>query len=155
MKALGVPTEEVNAIVENKRKEVLNLRGFDREEEEVELLQLGISPKSLNATETSVVEGTNLAYNEDKERSASTTEAAAARRKAAEQKSPFVAKVIQEICPGSADDEPCLSPDEIKRLADAEFEFETEIIDIPTNGASPMSNKTLALANDSFAIEDE
>lgn len=101
MKALGVPTEEVNAILESKRKEVLSLRGLDRNEEEVELLQLGIKTASTSSSDSELDVATE----------AEITEAAAKRRKEAEAKSPFVAQVIEEICPGSATDEPCVTPE--------------------------------------------
>lgn len=150
MKALGVPMEEVNAIVENKRKEVLTMRGVDREEEEFALLQLGIVSKSANSLEAGVIDVDGL--DEEKERSSSRTEAAAERRKAAEEKSPFVAKVIQEVCPGSAEDETCLTPDQIQILIDAEKEIASEM---NTDRAAAMTNKTVELAREYFTVDDE
>ena len=108
MKSIGVPPEEVNAIVESKRKEVINMRGSNREEEELELLQLGISSDTLKDTSgfTDSIDDDTLddeeRYDEQYEM---TTEAAWERRKAIEGKSPFVARVIQEVCPESADDD--------------------------------------------------
>jgi monovalent cation:H+ antiporter-2, CPA2 family len=143
MKALGVPTEEVNAMLESKRKEVLSGRGLSRNEEEIALLQLGIdvtppSKKlSLNAAAAAAAAASkgssSSSTTSDEMSSTSTTtttsssssssaavdvldaeriEKAAERRKAAETKSPFVAQVIEEICPESAndDDMPCVTP---------------------------------------------
>lgn len=112
LKALGAPMEEVNAILESRRKEVLSGRGIAREEEELELLQLGISAKPINATDGSRPkedvssagasdDGEDKKLNEDESR----TEAAAQRRKQTEERSPFVAEVIKDVCPGSADEE--------------------------------------------------
>jgi hypothetical protein len=42
LKALGAPAEEVNAILEGKRKELLSDRGFDAEEEATVFAQLGV-----------------------------------------------------------------------------------------------------------------
>jgi monovalent cation:H+ antiporter-2, CPA2 family len=152
MKALGVPLEEANAIVEGRRKELLNLRGVDREEEELELLQLGIASKSANATDAGVIEvGSTRVFDDEKETS-SRTESAKERRKAAEEKSPFVARVIQEVCPGSAEDEPCLTPEQLQLLSDAEDDMETEV---GPDVAAAMANRTLALARDVFTVDDE
>ena len=127
MKALGVPSEEVNAIVEGRRKEILSGKGLEEDEEEVELLQLGISPAS-NVTDTSVdkkkkttsdstetsdkatdtTDGEPALAGSDKspkERTSAIKEAAAERLEEAREKSPFVAQVIEEVCPDSADSE--------------------------------------------------
>ena len=107
MKSLGVPSEEVNAIVESRRKEVLMNRGMDKEEEELELLQLGIDAKKVNATATSLINsiGNETAVSgKELDEDESRREAAVERRKEAEEKSPFVAQVIEGVCPGSADE---------------------------------------------------
>jgi monovalent cation:H+ antiporter-2, CPA2 family len=156
MKALGVSSEEVNAIVEQKRKEVLTMRGVDREEEELALLQLGISMNLGNVTDDGVIDmDTTSAKELEKERSNYREEAAWERRKQAEQKSPFVARVIQEICPGSADDEddePCLTPEQMKKLMDAEFDFQSKD---SADLEEAMSNTTLVLTREMFSVDDE
>lgn len=50
LKALGAPAEEVNAILEAKRKEVLSGRGLTVNEEETVLLQLGITTEQAEAS---------------------------------------------------------------------------------------------------------
>jgi monovalent cation:H+ antiporter-2, CPA2 family len=156
MKALGVSSEEVNAIVEQKRKEVLTMRGVDREEEELALLQLGISTNLGNATDDGVIDmDTTNAKELEKERSNYREEAAWERRKEAEQKSPFVARVIQEICPGSADDdddEPCLTPEQMKKLMDAEFDVQSKD---SADLEEAMANTTLVLTREVFSVDDE
>jgi voltage-gated potassium channel Kch len=96
MKSLGVPAEEVNAITEAKRKEVLSGRGLEKDEEEIALLQLGVT--------SSVIETVAKDDNED-EKDSSRKKSAAERAAASREKSPFVAQVIQEVCP-SDDYEP-------------------------------------------------
>ena len=111
MKSLGVPAEEVNAILEARRKEVLSGRGLADDAEESALLQLGISveekekekvkvaepvPVSGNSTEASV-DGAAREGDDKVIR----TEAAAERRSETKEKSPFVAQVIEEVCPDS------------------------------------------------------
>jgi hypothetical protein len=154
MKALGVSTEEVNAIVEKKRKEVLTMRGFDQEEEELALLQLGIKSKSVNATDAGAKIDTDgiSDYALEKGRSSSRTEAASERRKAAAEKSPFVARVIQEVCPGSAEDEACLTPDQMQKLTDAEYDFSTAVNEA---SLSVEANRALALAQETAPVIDE
>jgi len=135
MKALGVPSEEVNAIVESRRKEVLMLRGMDKEEEEVELLQLGIDSKRSNSTSVTSSKGasggnetaaTGEVWDDDEKR----REAAVERRKEAEEKSPFVAQVIEEVCPGSAD-EACDAPDtEAAELAEMAAALKAAALDV-------------------------
>ena len=126
MKSIGVPPEEVNAIIDSKRKEIINSRGSKREEEELELLQLGISSETLKDTSgfTDSIDDDTLdeeeRYDEQYEM---TTEAAWERRKAIEGKSPFVARVIQEVCPESADD-------------DDDEEENKDIKNVGTNGAN-------------------
>jgi len=53
LRALGAPAEEVNAILEAKRKELLSDRGFDTEEESTVLAQLGIDQKVLRQEKSS------------------------------------------------------------------------------------------------------
>jgi hypothetical protein len=156
MKALGVPMEEVNAIVESRRKEVLSSRGFDREEEELALLQLGISSKRANSTVSTVAEGDSSKRSggdgkKETNSDSSRTEAAAERRKEAVKKSPFVAEVIQDVCPGSADDdESCLTPEEAASLIDVEDDMETKV---DQDMAATMGNRTSV--PEVVAIDDE
>jgi monovalent cation:H+ antiporter-2, CPA2 family len=96
MKALGVPAEEVNAILEGKRKEVLSGQGLQENEEEAALLQLGIESKPKN--------GTDFSDSADGRDEARLIEAAAERVDATKAKSPFVAQVIEDVCPGIAND---------------------------------------------------
>ena len=170
LKGLNVPTEEVNAIVEKSRKELLLRRGPDREEEELALTQLGIAPKpQSNATETlstsEIVESSGIGGNpldDEDERAAAAVEAAAEARKAAEEKSPFVAKVIVEVCPeASGDDEVCVDPEKIAQMIDKAKEdpnAEIELVDASTGEAidvlevaEDMEGKIL----DADIIEDE
>jgi monovalent cation:H+ antiporter-2, CPA2 family len=148
MKGLGVPAEEVNAIVEKKRKDVLMKRGADREEEELALLQLGIVAKSANSTETSAIKylSSQTEANADKggvnnRRSSPTTEAAVERRKAAQEKSPFVAKVIVEVCPdASREDDVCMSPEAVAQMIDqAGPNSEIEFVDSVTRETIKLS----------------
>jgi monovalent cation:proton antiporter-2 (CPA2) family protein len=114
MKSLGVPAEEVNAITEAKRKEVLSGRGLDENEEETALLQLGIAapaPPVKKKTSVAVEEASKSGEKEEKEedddkakgdkKSSSRKKSAKERASAAREKSPFVAQVIEEVCPGS------------------------------------------------------
>jgi CPA2 family monovalent cation:H+ antiporter-2 len=94
MKSLGVPVEEVNAITEQKRKEVLSGGGLEKDEEEIALLQLGVTrsvPKG-----ATVVETVASVDNDGKK-------SAAERASAAREKSPFVSQVIEVVSPGSVD----------------------------------------------------
>ena len=109
MKALGVSPQEVNSILENKRKAVLQGRGLDEAEEESALVQLGIQVKkantiaaelaSMSTNTTSVDDGEDKWEDDDDE----WDKAAAERRKEAMEKSPFVAEVIEANCPGIVD----------------------------------------------------
>ena len=101
MKALGVPSEEVNAIIESRRKEVLNLRGADAEEEEIALAQLGISNKPSGSKPSNSTTAEKL----DSESATTTATKAKERRTETMVKSPFVAEVIEANCPESAVEE--------------------------------------------------
>jgi monovalent cation:proton antiporter-2 (CPA2) family protein len=111
MRTLGVSSEEVDAIIENKRKTVLSGRGLRQNEEELALLQLGIAADddeeetggSANSMRSAAVlddDDDDEDEDGDDER-ADRVEAAAERREEARLKSPFVAKVIEEACPDS------------------------------------------------------
>jgi CPA2 family monovalent cation:H+ antiporter-2 len=125
MKSLGVPAEEVNAITEAKRKEVLSGRGLEKDEEEIALLQLGVTrnvPKG-----ATVVETVAKVDNDEDEKDSSRKKSAAERAGAAREKSPFVAQVIQEVCPSDDYDEPEKVEQFIKVPEDPVNDKETEI----------------------------
>lgn len=111
LKALGAPAEEVNAILEVKRKEVLSGKGLEQDEEEMELLQLGIDPEERKREEKAEkpkidVEVVNVETQDEEEDSfKQTVEAAAERFGESREKSPFVAQVIGEVCPEALDEE--------------------------------------------------
>jgi len=116
MKSLGVQPEEVNAIIEARRKELLSGRGLQDDEEESELLQLGISSEAPSDNPTTVskskdTNGTEAEFIvEDEDRVVAVKEAAAERLEEAREQSPIVAKVIEEVCPDSKED--CVSTEE-------------------------------------------
>ena len=88
MRSLGVPVEEVTAIIETKKREVLMQRNLQELGEEAMLTQLGIG---------------NIDYDEEDltVREQMMDKAAAERRQEALEKSPFVAEAIQDACPDS------------------------------------------------------
>ena len=106
LKALGAPPEEVNAILESKRKEVMTGKSLEESEEEMAMAQLGIEPaeakKAANSTETEEAQEDLL------------VSAAAERLEETKEKSPFVAQVIGEVCPEVVEDteEPEITPEE-------------------------------------------
>jgi CPA2 family monovalent cation:H+ antiporter-2 len=132
MKSLGVPAEEVNAITEAKRKEVLSGRGLEREEEEIALLQLGVTmnvPKG-----STVVETVASVDNDDDEKDSSRKKSAAERASAAREKSPFLSQVIEAVSPESFEDKD--EPEKMEQvnkdkvandLKDDSMNLETEI----------------------------
>ncbi|GKY90872.1 hypothetical protein MPSEU_000060000 [Mayamaea pseudoterrestris] len=137
MRTLGVNPEEVDAIIESKRKEVLSGRGLRENEEELALLQLGIAAEededAVSATRSSsTVVDVKVDDDDDDDERAEIVEAAAERSKKAQERSPFVAKVIQEACPDSicAEDddlEIVLSKAGIVPVVDSDDEFSTEV----------------------------
>lgn len=98
MRNLGVAPEEVNAIVEGKRKDVLRERGLEADSEEVELLQLGISSAAPD-TKSKTTKPSNYTEISEEDRSANLQKVAAERREESKEKSPFVAQVIEDVCP--------------------------------------------------------
>jgi CPA2 family monovalent cation:H+ antiporter-2 len=93
LKALGAPPEEVNAILETKRKEVMSGKSLEESEEEMALVQLGIViPKKFSANGTVIEDDQAPDFNA----------AAAERVGATMKKSPMVAQVIREVCPESS-----------------------------------------------------
>jgi len=110
MKALGVSPQEVNSILESKRKAVLQGRGLDEAEEEAALVQLGIQVKKANSMAAELASMSTNTTNskeedewDDDDGDDEWDKAAAERRKEAMEKSPFVAEVIEANCPGIAD----------------------------------------------------
>lgn len=91
MRSLGVPIEEVTAIIENKKREVMMKRSVQDIGEEAMLVQLGIANFSYP----------NIDEEDYAEREKMREKAAAERRQQALTKSPFVASVIQDACPDS------------------------------------------------------
>jgi CPA2 family monovalent cation:H+ antiporter-2 len=132
MKSLGVSSEEVNAITEAKRKEVLSGRGLERDEEEIALLQLGVTrsvPKG-----ATVVETVASVDNDDDEKDSSRKKSATERASAAREKSPFLSQVIEAVSPESFEekDEPekmdQINKDKVaKDLTEESKDLETEI----------------------------
>jgi len=109
LRTLGAPPEEVNAIIEAKRKDVLMERGTAETEEQAILLQLGILKENdvdkqkeeqvpkLKPQETSAAVDVEIEEDEEKEEEpASPGEVAAAAVEQAKEKTPKVAQVIEE-----------------------------------------------------------
>jgi len=133
MKALGVPSEEVNAILESRRKELLFGKGLEDNEEEVALLQLGINVDELRQKQTDqpAAEAANktdtTSSDDDSEDSAvidaevvpTRKGAAAERRDQAKEKSPFVAQVIEEVCPDSVCDPDDIEDEKLEEVLEA------------------------------------
>jgi len=90
LKSLGYPAEEVNAILEGKRKEILGGRGLQDNEEELALMQLGVD-----------VEAKNEMVQEEGSDQTLVEVLAAAAVGENQEKSPMVANVIEASCPGS------------------------------------------------------
>lgn len=156
LKALGSPAEEVNAILEVKRKEVLSGKGLEQDEEEMALLQLGIEPmqkKDSDKMEMQIdVEVRDIEGDEeDEDTFQQTVEAASERFGETLESSPFVAEVIGEVCPEISeisktsvdceedDDENC-------EVEDADFVQQPpalEIIDVESDTKGENQNSTL------------
>jgi hypothetical protein len=100
LKALGAPPEEVNAILEAKRKEVMSGKSLEETEEDLALAQLGIEPdeyrKRNSALATDIVD-TTVVREDDGD--AKVKPPTPPRRGVTKEKSPMVAQVIGEICP--------------------------------------------------------
>jgi monovalent cation:proton antiporter-2 (CPA2) family protein len=94
LKAMGAPPEEVNAILESKRKEVMSGLSLDKTEQEMALAQLGIEQER---TKKKAVNGT-VAEEEESDR---IFVSAAERLEKTKEKSPFVAEVIGVVGPKS------------------------------------------------------
>lgn len=140
MKALGVPSEEVNVILETRRKELLFGSGLEQNEEELALMQLGIDIEEKEETEKVTVQAAAITVNatdvspsstvdevdgdskeegtdeEDEQRVPARVEAAAERIEEAKEKSPFVAQVIEEVCPDSICESDEIDDEELEEL---------------------------------------
>jgi monovalent cation:proton antiporter-2 (CPA2) family protein len=150
MKALGVSPEEVNAILESKRKEVIQNRGLDEQEEEAALVQLGIitprkPPPVIPAADAIPTNATSVTKEEEEEEMENEEwdeewdreemdKVAAERRKQAMEKSPFVAEVIEDICPGIAE-----KPGQNKTTAELLVEAQLAVQDSLPNATEVVS----------------
>lgn len=119
LKALGGQPEEVNAILETKRKEVMSGKSLEVTEEDMALVQLGIEPEKKpkppkeeveKKQATTVIEVTSK-EEEEPEKSESeefhtaVKSAAAERVEETKKKSPFVAEVIGQASPAATSSE--------------------------------------------------
>lgn len=142
LKSLGAAEEEVNAILEAKRKEVLSGRGLRDSEEEASLLQLGIKVAEDEDEEHPVIDvvpenDENVAN--DPGKGTKQEQAAAAVVEEIEEKSPILASVIEANCPGAVLDEKEDDNDiQITNIENGE-EDSREIVDvdIPKNVTVP------------------
>jgi monovalent cation:proton antiporter-2 (CPA2) family protein len=100
LRALGGTPEEVNAILETKRKEVMSGKLGEANEEDMALVQLGIDPENIKARKKSV-NGTSTS-DEDED---AYTAAAIERIGETKAKSPFVAEVIGDVCPEAEEED--------------------------------------------------
>ena len=149
LRALGGSPEEVNAILETKRKEVLSGKGLDENEDGMALLQLGFDASSIatpkkkdkassssNSTSTeATIEETD---DEDDEDARKAREAAVVRLEEAMEKSPMVAQMIEEYS-------------EKEDRSSAEEDMETEILlefDDPNGDDSKVIEATLTIPAD-------
>jgi len=148
LKSLGAAPEEVNAILETKRKELLSGRGLRDNEEEASLYQLGVIPEVVKEEKKEVVVETKAVKSDEEDTGDSdekkqakppketkqkepkpktpTEAAAAAKLEETKEKSPMVAEFIEANCPGSVGNE--------KKAKDADLEVEIgEVTKITAN----------------------
>jgi CPA2 family monovalent cation:H+ antiporter-2 len=125
LKSLGAAPEEVNGLLETKRKELLRGKGLQEQEEDMALLQLGIEPeedkKKKSSDEPGPINDQGAQEGQSEENRQMTTAAAAERLEKTKEKSPFVSRIIGEVCPDSV----------------TEVKLETELVD-----ASPIDGET-------------
>lgn len=142
LKALGSPAEEVNAILEVKRKEVLSGKTLEQDEERMALLQLGIDPaaekkkreekekleqaaKFVDVTaefEKKEKQEDQERAEEDGDRFESVVEASRERFDEMGNTSPFVASVIGGVCPSATeDDDDDIKEETVELLAAADL----------------------------------
>jgi len=119
LKSLGAPPEEVNAILEGKRKELMAGRLLADSEKETELVQLGVSPSEIvvataqNKTEDTVI-----------------IESSVNNTTGIEEKTPMVAQVIQAITNDGNEPEKVIV--DVKEMEEEEEE-EPEPEPVPAN----------------------
>ena len=132
LKALGAPPEEVNAILETKRKEVMSGKSLEETEEDMALVQLGIEPQQLKkevSLTNTTISTDDTVVPEDDDETDELTAAAADRYEQSKEKNPFVAQVISEACPESAEDK------KITETLDGEIVVDAEIVVTETGNA--------------------
>ena len=112
LKALGGSPEEVNAILESKRKEVMSGKSLVESEEDMALVQLGIDPEVRSETKKK-----ELFAVEDGEEVPAEKSAAANRIEEIKEKSPFVAEVIGDVFP-QAEENGIFEPEVIEVVVD-------------------------------------
>jgi monovalent cation:H+ antiporter-2, CPA2 family len=117
LKSLGVSKEEANAITEARRKEVLTGRAMEEDEEITALLQLGVSVSKESDSD-------DTGDSDDDPDEDALDKAASERRVAVKDKSPFVAEVIEEVCPGSVLDTDRNSTSVLSAVGNATETFE-------------------------------
>lgn len=114
LKALGGSPEEVNAILETKRKEVMSGISLVESEEDMALVQLGIDPE----VRRSEKKKKETVTDEDREGDAPAERSAAANRiEEIKEKSPFVAEVIGDVFP-EAEENGNFEPEVIEVIVD-------------------------------------
>jgi len=125
LKALGGSPEEVNAILETKRKEVMSGISLIESEEDMALVQLGIDPEVRKKNK-------ETATDEDREGDAPVEKSDAANRiEQFKEKSPFVAEVIGDVFP-EAEEDGNFQPEVIEVIVD-EIPADTKILDIKSD----------------------
>jgi len=139
LKSLGAAEEEVNAILEAKRKEVLSGRGLRDSEEEASLLQLGIKVANDEDEERPVIDLVPENDENDSGKGTKQEQAAAAVVEEIEEKSPILASVIEANCPGAVLDEKEDDDDMLITNIENGEEGSGEIVDvdIPKNVTVP------------------
>ena len=126
LKALGGSPEEVNAILETKRKEVMSGKSLIESEEDMALAQLGIEPQIRTTSSESTGD------EDDSEDTPAEMSAAANRIEEIKEKSPFVADVIWDVSPESQGD---AKPELIEET------IEVEEVDVVDAAADVVSDK--------------
>jgi hypothetical protein len=105
LKALGGTPEEVNAILESKRKEVMSGISLVETEEDMALVQLGIDPKERTKEKENKTKSAEEDHGDASPSTATAPKSAAANRiEETKEKSPFVAEVIGDVFPEAEED---------------------------------------------------
>jgi len=116
LKALGGSPEEVNAILEIKRKEVMSGISLVESEEDMALVQLGIDPEVRSESKKKEKKKEPFVV-EDREDAPAEKSAAANRIEEIKDKSPFVAAVIGDVFP-EAEENGIIEPEVIEVVVD-------------------------------------